>query len=61
MRYANQGYSGAGTAVLGQDELLGYLRNTADAALGNLCFHRSRSGQAWLLSLIHISEPTRPY
>ncbi len=33
MRYADQGSSSAGTAALGQEELIGYLRNTADAAL----------------------------
>ena len=52
MRYANQGYSGAGTAVLGQDELLGYLRNTADAALSPM--------QSVLEQIESTGNPARP-
>jgi len=52
MRYANQGSSSAGTQVLGQEELIGYLRNTPDAALSPM--------QSVLAQTESTGNPARP-
>ena len=60
--YAPKGQRAGGPLVRGASEVIAW-QLEAIAAQGEQCLKRGEVGEAvtWLLSLIHISEPTRPY